>query len=133
MSLGDLRFEVRHVPGHSPGSVAFVGQGLALAGDAVFAGSIGRTDLPGGNTNTLLTSIRDQLLSLPDETVVYPGHGPETTIGTERSENPFLTGLARLAAAACLRCGHPIRSKAWGCKNPCPNCGFVYPQGDCSD
>lgn len=133
LPLGDLRFEVRHVPGHSPGSVALVGQGIALAGDAVFAGSIGRTDLPGGNTNTLLTSIRDQLLSLPDETVVYPGHGPETTIGTERRENPFLTGLARLAAATCLRCGHPIRSKAWGCKNPCPNCGFVYPQGDCSD
>ena len=133
LPVGDLRFEVRQVPGHSPGSVAFVGNGIAIVGDVVFEGSIGRTDLPGGNANQLIASIRDQLLSLPDETIVYPGHGPDTTIGRERRENPFLTGLARLTPATCMRCGHAVRSKAWGCKNPCPNCGFVYPQGDCSD
>jgi glyoxylase-like metal-dependent hydrolase (beta-lactamase superfamily II) len=90
--VGEYRFSVRHVPGHSKGGVAFVGHGVAFSGDALFTGSIGRTDLPGGDTETLLTSIRDQLLSLPDETVVYPGHGPETTIGTEKRTNPFLTG-----------------------------------------
>jgi hydroxyacylglutathione hydrolase len=92
LTVGGCPFEVRHVPGHSPGGVAFVGDGVVLSGDALFAGSIGRTDLPGGDGATLLTSIREQLLTLPDETVVYPGHGPETTIGTERSTNPFLTG-----------------------------------------
>ncbi len=96
VSVGQLGFEVRHVPGHSPGSVAFVGHGVAIVGDALFAGSIGRTDLPGGNAVTLLESIRTQLLSLPDETVVYAGHGPETTIGRERATNPFLTGEVRV-------------------------------------
>lgn len=96
LRLGGLTFEVRHVPGHSPGHVAFVGHGAAVVGDALFAGSIGRTDLPGGDTETLLASIRDQLLTLPDETVVYPGHGPATTIGQERRTNPFLTGALRL-------------------------------------
>ena len=90
--VGDLEFEVRHVPGHSPGSVAFVGHGVALVGDALFAGSVGRVDLPGGDGATLLRSIREQLLILPDDTVVYSGHGPETTIGRERTSNPFLTG-----------------------------------------
>lgn len=94
--VGGFSFDVRHVPGHSPGSVAFVGHGIAIVGDALFAGSIGRTDLPGGDTDTLLTSIRERLLSLPDETVVYSGHGPETTIGRERVTNPFLTGAVRL-------------------------------------
>jgi len=72
--------------------VAFLGYGVVFVGDALFAGSIGRTDLPGGDTEMLLTSIREQLLSLPDETVVYSGHGPETTIGAERRTNPFLKG-----------------------------------------
>lgn len=97
LSVGGLEFEVRHVPGHTPGHVAFVGHGVAVVGDALFAGSIGRTDLPGGDTETLLASIRDKLLALPDETVVYPGHGPTTTIGRERRTNPFLTGALRLA------------------------------------
>ena len=97
LALGGLAFEVRHVPGHTPGHVAFVGHGVALVGDALFAGSIGRTDLPGGDAATLLASIRDQLLTLPDATVVYPGHGPETTIGRERRTNPFLTGALRPA------------------------------------
>lgn len=97
LSLGRLRFEVRHVPGHSPGSVALVGHGIALVGDALFAGSVGRVDLPGGDGEQLLASIQRQLLSLPDDTVVYPGHGPETTIGEERRTNPFLTGAIALA------------------------------------
>ena len=84
------------MPGHTPGHVAFVGHGIALVGDVVFAGSIGRTDLPGGDTATLLASIRERLLPLPDETIVYPGHGPQTTIGQERRTNPFLTGAVRL-------------------------------------
>jgi glyoxylase-like metal-dependent hydrolase (beta-lactamase superfamily II) len=97
LALGGLAFDVLHVPGHTPGHVAFVGQGVAVVGDALFAGSIGRTDLPGGDTETLLTSLREKLLTLPDETVVYPGHGPATTIGRERRSNPFLTGALRLA------------------------------------
>ncbi len=96
LGVGALRFEVRHAPGHSPGSVAFVGHGVALVGDALFAGSVGRTDLPGGDAETLLASIRDQLMTLPDDTVVHPGHGPETTIGRERVANPFVTGAYRL-------------------------------------
>ena len=94
--VGGLDFEVRHVPGHSPGSVAFVGHGVALVGDALFQGSVGRVDLPGGDGATLLRSIREQLLTLPDHTVVYSGHGPETTIGRERASNPFLTGAFAL-------------------------------------
>ena len=97
VTLGGLSVEVRHVPGHTPGHVAFVGHGAAVVGDCLFAGSIGRTDLPGGDTETLLSSIRGKLLTLPDETVVYPGHGPPTTIGRERRTNPFLTGALRLA------------------------------------
>ena len=92
LRVGDCSFSVLHVPGHSRGGVAFLGHGVVFAGDALFAGGIGRTDLPGGDTETLLTSIREQLLSLPEETVVYPGHGPETTIGVERRTNPFLKG-----------------------------------------
>lgn len=91
LTVGSVSFEVRHVPGHSPGSVAFVTPGMAFVGDAVFQGSIGRTDLPGGNTEMLLSSIRTELLSLPDDTILYPGHGPETTVGHERLTNPFLS------------------------------------------
>jgi glyoxylase-like metal-dependent hydrolase (beta-lactamase superfamily II) len=90
LELGPWRFEVRHVPGHSPGHVAFVGQGLCFSGDVLFAGSIGRTDLIGGDPQQLLTSIRTRLLTLPDETRVFTGHGPETTIGAERGSNPYL-------------------------------------------
>ncbi len=90
LSLGDWRFEVRHVPGHSPGHVAFIGHGLALSGDVLFLDSVGRSDLPGGDAGMLLTSIRQQLFVLPGETRILPGHGPETTIERERRSNPFL-------------------------------------------
>jgi glyoxylase-like metal-dependent hydrolase (beta-lactamase superfamily II) len=96
LTVGSLDFEVRHVPGHSPGSVAIIGHGVAFVGDAVFAGSVGRVDLPGGDGAALLESIQEQLLPLADETVVYSGHGPETTIGIERRSNPFLTGAMPL-------------------------------------
>jgi glyoxylase-like metal-dependent hydrolase (beta-lactamase superfamily II) len=95
--VGELAFEVRHTPGHSPGSVSLVGPGVVLGGDVLFAGSIGRTDLPGGDFDTLIASIERELLSLPDATIVYTGHGPETTVGRERRSNPFLTGAARPA------------------------------------
>ncbi|MEO8201351.1 MAG: MBL fold metallo-hydrolase, partial [Gemmatimonadota bacterium] len=95
VSIGEARFEVRHVPGHSPGSVAFVGHGAIIGGDVLFNGSIGRTDLPGGDLATLMQSIQSEFISLPDSTVVYSGHGPETTIGVERVTNPFLTGAYR--------------------------------------
>jgi hydroxyacylglutathione hydrolase len=90
LMAGGIPFEVRHVPGHSPGHVAFVAEGVVLCGDVLFEGSIGRTDLPGGDHATLIGSIERELLTLPDATVVYPGHGPATTIGRERRTNPFL-------------------------------------------
>ena len=92
LTLGETGFAVRHTPGHSPGSVSFVGAGVVLSGDALFAGSIGRSDLPGGDHETLIRSIQTQLLSLDDGTRVLSGHGPETTIGVERRTNPFLQG-----------------------------------------
>ena len=95
--VGELAFQVRHTPGHSPGSVWLVGPGVVLGGDVLFAGSIGRTDLPGGDFDTLIASIERELLSLPEATIVYTGHGPETTVGHERRSNPFLTGAARPA------------------------------------
>lgn len=90
VSVGPHRFEVRHTPGHSPGSVSLVGNGIVFSGDALFAGSIGRTDLPGGDYDTLIASIRRELLTLPDQTVVLSGHGPPTIVATERATNPFL-------------------------------------------
>ncbi len=93
--VGALTFQVRHTPGHSPGSVSLVGPGVVLGGDVLFAGSIGRTDLPGGDFDTLIASIERELLSLPEATIVYTGHGPETTVGHERRSNPFLTGAVR--------------------------------------
>lgn len=92
LRLAGIPLEVRHAPGHSPGGVVLVGDGFAFVGDCVFAGSIGRTDLPGGDARTLLRSIREQILSLPEDTVLCTGHGPETTVGREAGTNPFLTG-----------------------------------------
>jgi hydroxyacylglutathione hydrolase len=89
---GPWTFTVHHAPGHAPGHVAFVGHGLAIAGDLLFEDSIGRTDLAGGDAATLLASIERVLLILPDATRVLPGHGEETTVGRERRQNPFLRG-----------------------------------------
>lgn len=103
LDLAGMRFTVDHTPGHTRGSVCFrsvtgEGGGLLLAGDTLFAGSIGRTDLPGGDPQRMQQSLRERVLPLPDETVVLPGHGPTTTIGRERAANPFLTGLGVPAA-----------------------------------
>jgi glyoxylase-like metal-dependent hydrolase (beta-lactamase superfamily II) len=103
LTLAGIEVTVDHAPGHTGGSVLFrlPGAGtsweadqVCLSGDVLFAGSIGRTDLPGGNTETMLTSLRDKILPLADDTVVLPGHGPETTIGRERASNPYLRELA---------------------------------------
>lgn len=88
--VGSLAIEVRHTPGHTLGGVSFVVGGNVFTGDTLFAGSVGRVDFPGGSLKTLLESIEKRLLTLPDDTVVYPGHGPATTIGEERLANPFL-------------------------------------------
>lgn len=98
LTLAGLDFVVGHTPGHTPGSVTFRGntggaRDALFTGDLLFAGSIGRTDLPGGDHATILKSLA-RTLTLPDETIVLPGHGPQTTIGAERRTNPFLTGLA---------------------------------------
>ncbi|HEU5465401.1 MAG TPA: MBL fold metallo-hydrolase [Gemmatimonadales bacterium] len=94
LTVGGLEFAVRHAPGHSPGHVVFAGHGAVFGGDVLFQGSIGRSDLPGGDFDTLIGSIERELLVLPDSTIVYPGHGPATTIGAERRTNPFLRGVA---------------------------------------
>jgi glyoxylase-like metal-dependent hydrolase (beta-lactamase superfamily II) len=93
VQVGECTLAVRHAPGHAPGHVILVGDGVALVGDVIFLNSIGRTDLPGGDLNTLMKSIREQVLTLPDETVLYNGHGPATTVGHERRTNPFVTGV----------------------------------------
>ena len=90
LTLGGTTLTVRHVPGHSPGHVMFAWDGAALVGDCIFAGSVGRTDLPGGSFPQLETSIRRHIYTLPDATRLYPGHGPATTVGRERTGNPFV-------------------------------------------
>lgn len=92
IKIGKGELEVLHVPGHSPGSIVLYDRkdGFLIAGDVLFNGSIGRTDLPGGNHASLISGIQEKLLKLPDDTKVYPGHGPSTTIGHERKYNPFL-------------------------------------------
>lgn len=94
LTLADHDFEVRHTPGHSPGNVCLYQPqaGIALVGDTLFAGSVGRTDFPTSDGPTLARSIREQLYTLPDATRVLPGHGPETTIGAEKRGNPFVRG-----------------------------------------
>lgn len=92
LSLAGVELEVRQAPGHSPGGVVLCTEGRAFVGDCVFAGSIGRTDLPGGDTVELLRSIREQILVLPGDTILHTGHGPDTTVAREASTNPFLTG-----------------------------------------
>ena len=92
IKFGTSELQVLTVPGHSPGSIAFYNKknGFAIVADALFAGSIGRTDLWGGNQEVLVAAIHDKLLSLPDETVIYPGHGPETRVIDEKFNNPYL-------------------------------------------
>lgn len=94
LQVGSIVSNVLHTPGHTEGSVClyFPAERKLIAGDTLFAGSIGRTDLPGGSFQKIISSLKGHLLSLPDETVVYPGHGPVTTIGEERESNPFLQG-----------------------------------------
>ncbi|GHT20027.1 MBL fold hydrolase [Bacteroidia bacterium] len=92
IQFGNSEFKILHVPGHSPGSLCFYSEadGILFSGDVLFRGTIGRTDLPTGDYNTLINSIQQKLLPLPDPTIVYPGHGAPTTIGEERENNPFL-------------------------------------------
>jgi len=94
LEFAGLTLDILDVPGHSPGHVVFVvrGEGLVFGGDVLFRGSIGRTDFPGGSFETLAAGIRAKMYALPDETVIYPGHGPVTTVGHERKYNPFVPG-----------------------------------------
>ncbi len=85
-------FRVLHTPGHTPGCVTYLLGGTAFVGDLIFSGSIGRTDLPGGRHEELLRSVREKIFTLPDATVLFPGHGPPTTVGEERRTNPFFAG-----------------------------------------
>ncbi|MDF1502976.1 MBL fold metallo-hydrolase [Roseisolibacter sp. H3M3-2] len=98
LTLGALTFDVMHAPGHAPGHVVIHGHGVAIVGDCLFRGSIGRTDLPLSDPRALARSL-ERIAALPASTVAYPGHGPETTIGRERAENPFLNGAARVVGA----------------------------------
>ena len=89
-SVGEQSFSIFHVPGHSPGSICLLSDGHLFVGDVLFAGSIGRTDLPGGDFDALVEGVREKLFRLPAETIVHPGHGPDTTIGREKQMNPFV-------------------------------------------
>ncbi len=90
IAVGPVTFRVIHTGGHTPGGICLYTEGHLFAGDTLFAGSIGRTDFPGGSMEQLITGIRGKLLVLPDDTIVYPGHGPTTSIGTEKAGNPYL-------------------------------------------
>lgn len=90
ITAGDVSLTVLHTPGHSAGGISLVGDGVVFTGDALFAGSVGRTDLMGGDLMTLITAIKEHLMTLPDDTIVLSGHGPQSTIGEERADNPFL-------------------------------------------
>jgi len=93
VKVGDLKFTVIHTPGHTKGSISLFceSENVAFTGDTLFAGSIGRTDLPGSSFEEIMYSLREKLMNLPEETVVYPGHGGKTTIGREKRTNPFLS------------------------------------------
>jgi hydroxyacylglutathione hydrolase len=91
IKVGDLSFTVVHTPGHSPGSICLYGEGVLFSGDTLFREGIGRSDLPGGNYRELMASLH-RLMMLPEDTVVYPGHGSKTAIGTEKKQNPFIAG-----------------------------------------
>jgi glyoxylase-like metal-dependent hydrolase (beta-lactamase superfamily II) len=89
IAFGDISLKVLHTPGHSEGGISLVTDKMAFVGDTLFAGSIGRTDFPGGDYEGLLRNVREKIFSLGDEVVIYPGHGPKTTVGRERRTNPF--------------------------------------------
>jgi glyoxylase-like metal-dependent hydrolase (beta-lactamase superfamily II) len=91
LKIGQSYLQVLHTPGHSPGSVSFLGDGFLLSGDSLFWGGVGRTDLPGGSWKDLELSIKSKILTLPDDIIVLPGHGPLTSVGEERTSNPFIT------------------------------------------
>jgi len=90
IDIGESKLEVIHTPGHSPGSVSFLTDMVLFSGDTLFCGGVGRTDLPGGSWDKLVNSIRKKILTLPDETLVLPGHGPATTVGQEKESNPYI-------------------------------------------
>jgi hydroxyacylglutathione hydrolase len=90
IDIGSLHFTVIHTPGHTPGGICLLGHGVLFSGDTLFNSGIGRYDLPGGDYARLMNSLQAKLMALPDETIVHPGHGPRTTIGAERRNNPFL-------------------------------------------
>ena len=94
ITVGKLKFKVLHTPGHTIGGISLLGDGVVFTGDTLFNFSVGRADFPGSDYNQELNSIHDKLMPLPDDTKVYPGHGPTTTIGTERRSNPFLNSTA---------------------------------------
>jgi len=90
IEIGKYSLDVIHTPGHSPGSVSFVGDGFLLSGDTLFCQGVGRTDLPGGNWEEMVSSVKNKIFTLPEEMVVLPGHGPSTSIGREKNTNPFI-------------------------------------------
>jgi len=90
IEIGKSYLKVIHTPGHSQGSVSFLGDGFVLSGDTLFNGGVGRTDLPGGSWDTLVNTIKNKILTMPEETAVLPGHGPPTTVGQEKEANPFI-------------------------------------------
>jgi len=92
VEVAGFRFDVLGAPGHTPGGVCYLVENFLFCGDTLFSGSVGRTDLPGGSFQKLIESIDTKILSLPDDVICYPGHGPDTTVGLERKNNPFLTG-----------------------------------------
>ena len=96
VTIGKTTFDILHCPGHSPDSLCFYTKGVLIGGDVIFKGSVGRTDLPGGNPNELMDSIKQKILPLPDSTTIYSGHGPETILGYEKKNNPFITGKVNL-------------------------------------
>lgn len=97
VNIGKTEFSILHCPGHSPDSLCFYTEGMLIGGDVIFRGSLGRTDLPGGNTKQLMDSIIKKIYLLPNDTTIYPGHGPKTTLKREKEENPYLNGTLRLA------------------------------------
>ena len=97
VTIGNTTFDILHCPGHSPDSLCFYSEGVLIGGDVIFRGSLGRTDLPGGNTEQLMNSITEKIYNLPEDTIIYPGHGPKTDLGREKKENPYLNGRLKLA------------------------------------